>query len=156
MGMQGTHRARAKQWVLNEINGKHRLTISFELTDGPHKGQSIVWDGYFTDATWQRTFDSMRHCGWEGTDVGDLSGLDKNEVELVIEQETYEGKLRDKVKWVNRLGGVGTRNALTGEALRSLADSMRSRATAHKQDYGKPRAQRDNGPPEYTDEDIPY
>ena len=43
---------------------------------------------------------ALRAMGWSGDDITDLSDCTKNEVELVVEMETWEGETRAKVKWV--------------------------------------------------------
>jgi len=47
---------------------------------------------------------ALRTCGWDGDDLSNLAGLDRNEVVLVIEEEKYGGKVQARVKWINRLG----------------------------------------------------
>lgn len=53
-----------------------------------------------------------------GPDKTTLEVVDAREVELVIETETYEGKNRQKIKYVNEIGGSSFRQLLSkGEAV---------------------------------------
>jgi hypothetical protein len=100
----GKYRARATDAKLGVAQtGSDTVAVAFELLDQP--GQHITWYGYFTEKTVDRTMESLRYCGWEGDDVSDLSGIDANEVEIVVEHEDdKEGKPRARVKWINRAG----------------------------------------------------
>lgn len=171
MSMQGTHKARAKEWGLGHSStGKEQVAVLFELTAGEHQGKYITWYGYFTETTVDRTLDSLRHCGWDGDNFVTLEGLGKNEVELVIEPEEYQGKVNDRVKWVNRLSTIALKEKMSGDALATFAAKMRGKALAHKQSYGGPRTQAKpaNGPSGQAagprddewrppnDDDVPY
>jgi len=126
----GTYRARAKEWVLAEIgaNSTTAVSIKFHFED-PELG-SIVWDGWLTEKTFDRTIESLRYCGWEGNDLSELHGLDANDVDLVIEQEEYEGRTYPKVKWVNRAGGLAHKTPLTGDKAKFFAAQMKDRIKA--------------------------
>lgn len=96
-----------------------------------HPGESLTWYGFFTDKTLDRTVESMRACGWQGVDLTDLSGMDANEVVLVVEHETDEsGAIRPRVRWVNSQGGLAMSNALAGDDLAAFAATMRGRIAA--------------------------
>lgn len=183
--MAGTHRARAKEWGLGvSQTGKEQVAVMFEITQGPCAGRHITWFGYFTDKTIERTFDSLRHCGWADDDIVALRGLDANEVDLVIEPEEYEGKLHDRVKWVNRPAQLALRDQMNAAQAADFATRLRGYAIQHRQKYGQgarpatsasgPRAQHAgagaagrpanyqrasgqdwNGPPP-SDDDIPF
>jgi len=166
--MQGTHKARAKEWALGHASsGKEQVAILFEITQGEHAGKSITWFGYFTDATCDRTLDSLRYCGWEGDNLAALDGLGANEVEIVIEPDTYEGKTRDRVKWVNRPARLALREQMSPAAAANFAANMRARAIAHKQAHGPARAPGSRSAPAssshgagepdpYPGDDIPF
>lgn len=105
----GYYRARAVEWGLGKTEkGNRHVAVRFETFDAEGRpGESITWYGYFTEKTQERTLESLQHCGWEGDDITELAGIERNEVQLVVEQEEYEGKRRAKVAWVNRPGGGG-------------------------------------------------
>jgi hypothetical protein len=153
----GKYKARATMGTLGKADtGTHQVLVDFEITDGQHKGQHIAWFGSFTDKTMDRTIESLRHCGWVGDDLDRLEGIDANEVELVIEQEEYEGKPRARVRWVNRIGsGATLKHPLTPAEARSFAQSMRGAVIAQrsKQPRQNSTPRRDDGDPGPEDND---
>lgn len=169
MTMQYRYTAKAKAWGLGETDkGTEEIAVEFEiLTEGAHV-ERITWHGYFSDKTWERTVESLRYMGWEGNDLADVQGLDMNEVELVVEDEEYQGKVYAKVRWVNRMGGLAIKAPLTGDKAKAFAASMRDKikaldASAPK---AKPAAKKTaprpvaapygNSAPAHTDDDLPF
>lgn len=111
----GTYRANAIRAELGESqNGTPFAAVTFRLED---KDETIVWYGYLTDRTTERTLRSLRIAGWVGNDLrtieGDGSAL-RESVDLVIQDDEYNGKVRSKVQWVNKVKGSG---ALDKDAL---------------------------------------
>jgi hypothetical protein len=106
---RGYYRARAVESALGKTqNGTRQVAVRFQTFDDQNQpGEAITWYGYFTDKTADRTLESLQHCGWEGDDITDLTGIERNEVQLVVEHEEYEGKVHARVAWVNRPGGGG-------------------------------------------------
>jgi hypothetical protein len=168
MGLQRRYAAKARTWGLGETDtGKEQVAIEFEILTAEAEFNHITWFGYFTEKTFDRTIESLRICGWEGNDLSDLQGLDKNEVELVIEDEEYKGNLIAKVKWVNRPGGLALKAPLTGDKAKSFAAAMRDRikaldaaggfkAKAPRPSGPPPPVGSNGGPPPLTDDDIPF
>jgi len=123
--------ARAEHWQIGTSGtGKHRVEVLFGTSEG-----ELTWYGYFTEATMDRTIESLRHCGWEGDDLEHMEGLDANEVVLVVAEEEYEGKWYTKVQWVNRQGI--TSEALGEKELRAFAAEMKSHIRAFDAANGK-------------------
>lgn len=128
---------RAREWALGHAdNGTEQIGILFDYIDENGEPSRITYYGYFTESTADRTIESMRFCGWEGDDFGQLEGLDRNEVELVIEDETYQGKTRRKVQWVNRLASVAIKKPMDSQQIAAFAAKMRGRAVASRQKMG--------------------
>lgn len=134
----GSYKARATGEVVlgNSANkGTPFIELYFQISDGGNKGDRVRWTSYFSDKSAERTIEALQHCGWEGEELSDfadghLNGLDKNEVEIVVELEEYEkdGETRSmpRVKWVNRLGGhLNIDNAMSVEAAQTFSDKMR-------------------------------
>lgn len=118
---KGEYRAKCKTWALGASqNGTERLECEFELLD--MDGLTMNWEGYLSEAAFLRTQESMKHMGWAG-DWEKVEGLDKCEVSLAIEDETYLGKTRSRVRWVNRA-------KLPEEAQKTLGQRMKERAAA--------------------------
>ncbi len=114
----GTYKARVSgECVLGTSKTKGTPFIEFylKILDGENKGGFVRWTGYFTENTNERSIQSMQICGWAGDDLsefsdGQLHGLDKNEVSIVVEMETYQNEAGEdrsapRVAWINRAGG---------------------------------------------------
>lgn len=172
--MERRYTARARAWGIGVTNDKETIGVQFQITTENAEFNHITWYGFFTEKTWERTIESLRYCGWEGDDIAELTdsrgGLDKNEVELVIDDEDYKGNLVAKVKWVNRVG-VALKAPLQGDRLKAFSASMRSQIRAKDASEGRkpaPRSQpagprpteavraEDFGPPPMSDDDIPF
>ena len=125
----GTYAARAKTWALGESSkGTEQIEVSFELQT--EAGGFIKWYGYFSEKAAARTIESLRIMGWAGTDLNDLTGLDNNEVEIVVASEVYDGKIKQKVQWVNKPGGVGLERQLSPEKAKAFAARMKGAVLA--------------------------
>lgn len=140
ISLAGTHKAKVVDFEFGTANGKEQVALMFQITSGEHEGKSIAWFGYFTEKTAERTMESLRYCGWHTDTLADLSGVTDNEVEIVVEDETYEGKTRSKVKWVNRASKLNLKDKMDANALQAFAARMRGLAIASKQKLG-PQAQ---------------
>jgi hypothetical protein len=140
MNGQRRYAARAKTWGLGETSkGTEQIAVEFEILTEEAEFNHITWFGYFSDKTFERTIESLRHCGWTGHDLTDLTGLDANEVELVIEDEDDEdGNPRARVRWVNRKGGLALKAPLTGDKAKTFAASMRDKIKALDASAGRP------------------
>lgn len=131
----GTYRARALTAALGETKaGNEQVGVQLELLD--HEGQSITWYGYFTEKTTEGTFKALRTLGWQGTDLSDLTGVDANEVQIVVERETYEGKERARVRWINGTGGLAMANALPPDKAKAFAARMKGQVLAYDKGNG--------------------
>lgn len=103
-------------------NGDPQIAVAFELDDG----RNMTWFGYFTEKTKERTVKSLRYCGWTCDDIDVLTGLGSEEVELVVEAEEYGGVTRDKIQWVNRIGGgLEVQNPMADGEASAFAKSLK-------------------------------
>lgn len=125
------YRAKAKSWGLGETkSGAEQVAVEFSiLTEGAAE-TSLTWHGYFSEKTFDRTIQSLRYCGWSGDDMTNLEGLDANEVDIVVEDEEYEGKTFAKVQWVNKPGGLQLKAPMAEEKAKAFAASMRDKIRA--------------------------
>lgn len=128
---QGTYKARGVSGALGMTGtGKEQVAIELEILEGEPKGQRVTWHGYFTDATFDRTIESLRLLGWQGTDLSDLSGVGLNEVSIVIEHEQYDGKTRARVQWINAVGGIALKERLDPGQAAAFAARMKGKILA--------------------------
>ncbi len=161
VGLEGVFRARGVSGGLGLTAGqKEQVVVDFVLlNDDNTEGTHIAWYGYFTEKTMDRTIESLRICGWTGDDLTNLAGIDANEVELVIGQEPYDGKMYTKVRWVNRPGGgVSIKAPLPPDAAKSFAARMRGQILAHDKKAGLPKVRTpvaSPNPPPHSDADAP-
>jgi hypothetical protein len=138
----GTYKARATGDVVVGVSKERRtpfVEVAFAILTGEHEGSTVRWTSYFTDNTAERTLEALYYCGWTGDDLAEfadhkLHGLDKNEVEIVVELESYEKdgetKQAPRVRWVNRPGGgrVNLENAMDRGTLTAFGQRMRGLA----------------------------
>jgi hypothetical protein len=164
------YKAKAAEWALGETaSGKEQVAVAFNILTPDAQENRLTWYGYFSDGAVDRTLESLRICGWQGDDLTDLTGLDANEVELVVEDEEYpegSGKWRAKVQWVNRSGGLALKAPLAGDKAKAFAASMRERiraldaANGKRVSNGAPKqspSMRAPEPPPLTDADnLPF
>lgn len=143
----GAWKARAGEAALGYTSkGNDQLAVDMVITEGPSAGSHITWYGYFTDETFDRTVESLRHMGWTGSDLSDLRGLDTNEVRVVIEHEPdLQGEIRARVKWVNSLGGVALKERMDVGAAKAFAQKFKGKVLALQAAGGSPRKPANNG-----------
>lgn len=151
-----------------ELNGNPVVAVGFIIDEGPSQGRSISWYGYFTEKTEERSIESLRHCGWHGDMINDLSEIGSDpdlRVYLVIEHEPDQnGEVRAKVRWVNAGGGVALKNRMNpGEAM-SFAQRMRGKIMSmgakasggRPATGGAPAANSGASGQRFADDDIPF
>lgn len=141
-GLNGNYRARALDMQLGTAStGTEQVAVEFELLDEPHVGMRVPWYGYFTDASAERTMESLRIAGWKSDDLTDKSGLGETEVSLKIGPEPYQGKTTTKVQFVNRLGGIAMKTPMVGDAAKAFAAKMKGLAVKSRQANGSKPAE---------------
>lgn len=169
--MEGIFRGRAKSWALCEAStGTPQIAVAFEtqMPDGP---KVRTWYGFLSEAAFERTIEGLRNAGWTGDDLANIESLDQ-EVDLVFEDETdQQGVIRERIRWVNKVGGLAIKAPMPAEKAKSFAASMRGRIRAIDAAKGvrKPSTAptpslaappsvgpKGNEPPPFTDDDIPF
>jgi hypothetical protein len=131
----GTFRARAVDGEFGfSSKNTEQIAVRFQILEGPCRGETITWYGFFnTPENATRAMQVLRRCGWQANDLTDLRGLTDLEVELVLEEEEYEGKKRIRVKWVNEIGGGPTLSRKMDDAQkRAFANRMKGIAASIK------------------------
>jgi len=104
---EGTFIATPKYYEAGESSkqGTEYIAVTFAIEE---TGQQLMAYLYLTPNTWKRTAESLRACGWSGTDFADFvksgaPGFGTAKVKVVVEHEEYQEKVRAKIKWVNRI-----------------------------------------------------
>ena len=155
MDITGTHSARPLTAVLGETkDGNPQVAVEFEITDidgHPH----TTWFGALkSEASEEITFKALRNCGWTGADWTDIHV--SGEVSLVIELVPYNGKTTQKVKWVNKPGGVAMVKRMDAGKAAAFNARMKGRLLAFDQKSGTSVApQKAANPPPPLDSDAP-
>jgi hypothetical protein len=109
--------------------GTPHVAVLFENAEGAR----ITWYGYLSDAALERTLSSLRILGFDPSQhngmLDVLHGtqlLVSREAELVVETEVYNGEPREKVKWVNEVGG-GMGKGMEADKAKGFAASLRQK-----------------------------
>ncbi len=136
----GTYVGKATHYEFQESSkkGTPQLAITFEIAHtvegGAKQTSRMTWFGYLTDAAIDRTLDACRYMGWDDNLealTGGKSDLTKNEVELVVNEEDYEGKKQIRISFVNRIGGGGKKIvASTNATLMAAMKASQARTQA--------------------------
>ncbi len=132
----GKHRARAVEAKVGKAStGTPQIAILFAVKtpDGAQEtGEEITGYLYLSDGAFQRTIEALRHCGWQGDDLSDLSSVGSQDCEIEVAEETYNGSASLKVKWVNALGrgGVFLKEEMGPQELKAFAAQMRGKVRA--------------------------
>lgn len=114
---KGKHEVGIRSTCLTKSGQKGTPCVAVVFEDDI--GETITYWGYLTDAALEYTMKSLAAMGWKAEDhdgrIDSLDGTDLlvgKKVEIVVDEEEYEGKVRSKVKFINEIGGgVGERMA---------------------------------------------
>ena len=94
------------QLGLSKRSGTKQVLMMFQIEGGEHKGKTFPWFGYITEDSRERTIAALRLCGWKGKSFSTINDEELTDlVSVTIETETYDGKTRSRVSWVNDLSG---------------------------------------------------
>lgn len=88
------------------------FAMRMKVDDGTQEAPTRL---YFSPDSAPFSFARLRELGWEGKDLTDLTGIDKNEVSVRVWQDTYEGKPQIKCE-IGGGPGVTTNNPISKEA----------------------------------------
>lgn len=124
----GTYYARGVGVDFGIANGKEQVAIQFRIEGGSEPGSELPYYGFFTDRTAERTVESLRFCGWDTDNLGDVTAevIGRNLVKIVVEHDSYNGKVRPKIAWVNRVGGTLVKNQMGAGQKADFARKMKA------------------------------
>jgi hypothetical protein len=134
---EGTWRARGVTAALG-FTSNDSEQVGVDLVFSPDQdeevdGRHITWYGYFTEKTEATTLKALRALGWASESLADLSGVDTNEVEVVVAYEQgLDGVERARVRWINAIGGGGLamKSKMSEDQARAFAERMRGKVLA--------------------------
>lgn len=152
---EGKYMGRAVNWTLarSSKKGTPEVAIAFDVFgDDGHVVANRTFHGYLSDDVFPRTIEVLRVCGWTGDDLSNLTGLDQNEVELEIRHEEYEGKVSDRIAFVNQPGRIAVQNPMDEVDAKSFAAQMRGKIVALGGKAQKPKRQGTDLVPPIEDE----
>ena len=117
-----------------------QIAIKFEFeVDGAKK--QIIYFGSLHDNAIKFTLAAIENCGFKYNSLADFlrpDALDySKEVDIVIENHTYNGKTSPRVQWVNRRGGMELKS-MAPEAAKSRLASYDILLREHRKSSGKP------------------
>lgn len=146
----GRYIGRAKSWGFGVAStGTEQIGASLEIEEGEYTGKRLPWYGFLnSEENAKRTMKAMRVCGWDGVGpVTKAQGLDKNKVEIVVENDEYNGEVRSRVAWVNAIGvALKPMNEAQEEAL----NARLARWQTPSSDAQRPRRPAATGPRQAT------
>lgn len=156
----GKYLANCKAWQVGRSkNGTEQIELIMHVAQNDPcveaRGSWIRAFLYFSEATEERSVGSLEYLGWDGTTPIQLDP--SRTVEIVVEDEVYDGQARAKVKWINRVASaevitedkMSDREQLAfGQRLRGLMkkprEPKRFEPTQTAPDYGAPPLSEDD------------
>ena len=83
-----------------------QIGVRLRVVNGPLKGKFLLWYGSFSDKAVEFTIKALRALGFAGNDVADQAAWDAmyargDEATAVVQHDTYQGKTKAKVAWIN-------------------------------------------------------
>lgn len=163
--MQGTYQATVLSTAL--ATSKNKGTPSVKIQFGTEFNindmqtpvrKSLYVDLWLTDATFDRTMDTLTMLGWDGADLNALNGTELlcgKEAWVVVAEEEYEGKVRDKIQFVNPVGGGQSAQRMEDKDAADLAKKLKAKVLKYRQNKPQAAKQAAQEAPEAESDDFP-
>jgi len=110
-GIEGS----AQQGVTS--NGTEQVALDIEI---PALGRAVTTFLYFSDNAAPYSLERLRALGWEGGDDPSFPGISKNEVDVSIKYENYQGEDKLKVEIVTGGGRVVLKTPMSDQQRRGF------------------------------------
>jgi len=150
----GTHKAKVVTSGLGRTGtGIEQIAVQF----ADDQGHGDTWYGFFTDNAWPVLEKALREgLGWDPkehdfqfSELADPNLFTGRECEIVVQPDTYEGKTRNKIAFINgEGGGLAMKERMSAEEVDTFSRRMRAKLTG-----GAPMATKKA--PATQDEHIP-
>lgn len=128
----GKYLAKVLSHAITETKAeKEQATVVFSFeVDG--RIQTLTWYGHFTEKTTDSTIKALIACGLSGNNPAGPLHIGK-EVSITVEVEKDEkGRERNKIRWVNSVGGVA-RNVIPQDAAKARLSSLEAAVMAARE-----------------------
>lgn len=122
----GTYKAQAVDFDFGFTRtGNEQVAVLFRVLDGDCKDETITWYGSLSDSALKYTMKSLQTMGWKCDDVSTMTVKDiSNHVQLVLEEDTYNGITSLKVKWINPFG-VALKERMSTAQKKALSERIK-------------------------------
>lgn len=124
----------ADNYIGESKTGTVYVGLPFEVIDGSQAGEHITGFLYISDNTLDRSIETLAECFGFNGDLNALyngeSTLEGFECSITTQLETFEGKERCKVQWINPLGGGNGIKPIEPDKFTSILSRMGGRAKA--------------------------
>jgi len=119
--MEGTFGAVVTDTKLVTVGDKATPAIQLELQVNSDEGTKKMYHNlWLTDGAWEYTNNTLTEVfGWDAIDIEKFSANGR-ECQVVVEPSEYDGKVRDKIKFINKSGGMSGVKPLTGNKLEEV------------------------------------
>jgi len=107
---------------------KPQVALLMEFVDGPYKGLSLTWYGFFTDKTKAGTIRALRAVGWQGDDLTELTTA-RGEAPCTVQTEAdLDGVTRARIRFIGG-GVIAMKSVMNHDQKKAFAASMRAFAS---------------------------
>lgn len=140
----GTYAARAVSHDIGESKKGHfQVAVTFEIVAGDYLGRRLTYFATFAPGkATEVAIKALRAAGWTCDDPTVLTGLGDVECDIVVEHDEYNGRLRDRIRFVNRPRGTFTfKTPLSEEKRRAIAAQLRGTVMAVSRAIDEPSQQ---------------
>ena len=98
--------------------GNDQIVLDIDLVElGTRVSTFLV----FSDNSAAFSIDRLRALGWEGNDLLNLVGIDRNEVDVLVKYELYQGEQKMKVEIMTGGGRVTLQDQMNDTGKRAFA-----------------------------------
>lgn len=125
----GVYKMRATDAALGYTNGTPpapQVGVLMEFVDGPYKGLSLTWYGFFTDKTEVSTFRALRTLGKEDDDLSDLSMVTGEAPCTVVIEPDLNGVAQAKIRFIGG-GAIAMKSVMSEEQKKAFAAAMKAK-----------------------------
>ena len=99
-------RATAHRFDASQKTGTECICVTLEVAGDPFDGtadESIEWVGWLTEKSTPRVIRDLKTMGWDCVSFAEMAGLGDEQVEIVVEEEEFNGRTSPRVRYVNSL-----------------------------------------------------